>query len=268
MKPNDSLELVEMKNREMTKLKITNAGLVVLTVLMLVVVLFVALASRIAPPSLNANVDVLKDVTPLVVPAEIVSGEPFTYTATGFKNKFEAQNGVQESPTAFVRLQYTCELADGVTNTFPFLEFYSNVKSGHYEVKRETALPVTPRVKSADRCFMESYAEYKLFVTNKSGETNEINFTEKNRSNYFRLIVKPVETSDTTNVTNVTNSTVSRTTNTGTTSTSTGNTNVAQSIPAPQSNTTPANPTQTTTAPPEPPRQGLIPSILNGLLGL
>lgn len=189
MVKNSDFEILDKKNGEIKRLKLINAGLIMVTLLLLSIILFVFILSRVQPPNLNANVDVLTDVTPLVVPSEIVAGEAFVYRTSGFKHTFEGFNGATEAPTALVKLQYTCNLGDGKTTTFPFLEFYSTSKGGKYSVARETALPISARVKPANDCKLQSYSVYTLYITGKDGRTEEINFIERNESNPFKLVV-------------------------------------------------------------------------------
>lgn len=265
---NTTIPTLDNKNAEVKRLRLTNAGLIIIVVLLVATLLFLAIASRLTPPSPRPSIDVLQrhlyeGKYGLKVPTEITVGKLFNYQSEGKKL-------VDNNPE--VRLQTVCR-ANGVETIQTIATFTSiGVTKGDFKINRSTTVtPSTKNVPSND-CELQSLATYTFYSVDSNGNESSFTVTETARSNKFKLIVPTNSEAPTTQ------SSVNTPQNTvvgmGTTSTSSQNPNVAQSNIAPipqQSQTQPQNQPQNETPNgtiPEQPETRFIRRTVNGLLDI
>jgi len=173
----NDIELLGRKNAEQKRLKMINAGLVVLVLILVSVLCFLVVVSRISDPTPDPKVEVIRNAK-VVVPSTIEVGKEFTYTSTGEK-LIEA--------IADIRVQLLCT-TNAVQNIVPLTNFSSARPVGKYTATRSFAIPVSVRIHAADDCKLQFINTYTLYQT-KNGQLNTIVLNIITNSNTFKLTV-------------------------------------------------------------------------------
>lgn len=204
----NDVQFLAKKNAEITKLKLIQAGLILVIIALAVTISVIAILSRISQPAPEPKVDVIQRATfcdgkySVHIPEgfkdcdkkpTITAGEPFVYNTTGKKLVANGAN---------VKFQLVCELK-GNEQLTSLGEVYSNIPAGDYNLKRTYTIPINSRIMSSDNCTFQSIATYTFYQADQAGTERSFDVMEVGRSNPFKLVVpedaEPTATTQSTN---------------------------------------------------------------------
>jgi len=181
----NDVQFLAKKNAEITRLKLIQAGLILVVIALASAIAVIAIASRFQEPKPSPNVDVItrkpvngKDCSVLKFPKVVTAGEPFQYTTCGQK---------LIAVDATVLYQITCDV-EGSQQLVPLGTAYSDFKTGEFEVTRTFSITST-RLQNSDKCYFESVPTYTLYQVDNSGAQRSFEVREPIKSTEFKLIV-------------------------------------------------------------------------------
>lgn len=188
----NDVEFLARKNAEITRLKLIQAGLILLVIALAITIAAIALISRFGNPTAEPSIDVIqreafdgKDST-IRIPntyqpgdktPTITAGESFTYNTKG--KKLQDVGGV-------VSYQLNCKI-DGIEQLTSLGEAYSNLGRGDFNTTRAFTIPISSRLQNSDHCRLQTITTYTFYQSDQGGTLRPINVTEIGMSNEFKL---------------------------------------------------------------------------------
>ena len=174
------------KNAEITRLKLIQAGLIIVVVILAITLAAVALLSRFSQPTATPSLDVItrepvngRDCKKLAFPKVVTAGESFQYKTCGQK---------LVDADATVNYQLTCDI-EGAQQTTPLGNVYSDFGKGEFDREVSSTIPVSTRIQSSKKCHFTSIPVYTFYQVDQGGNQRAFDVKEPIDSTDFELIV-------------------------------------------------------------------------------
>lgn len=182
----DDVQFLKKKNAEITRLKLIQAGLILVVIALAVTIAAIALLSRFGQPTPTPTVDVItrnpvhgRDCKKLAFPKVVTAGESFQYRTCG-------QKLVEADAT--VNYQLTCDV-EGAQQTTPLGNVYSDFGKGVFDRVVSSTIPVSTRIQSSPKCHFTSIPVYTFYQVDQGGNQRAFDVKEPIDSTDFKLIV-------------------------------------------------------------------------------
>lgn len=192
------IELLSKKHKEVKRLKLQNAGLIIFVMILASAIAAISLISRFGSPAAEPTINVIdraafdQDGSNIRIPSTYKPGDPRPTVTAGESFVYNTQGVKLEAIGGTVTYQINCTVK-GVEQLTQIGSAYSNIAKGKFDTTRSLTIPISTRLENSDSCRLQTVAKYTFYQADQTGNTRPIDVEEIGISNYFKLIIPKEE---------------------------------------------------------------------------